>query len=240
MGIAVVSSYRGGANFEALGLSRTLVAEYFPSMASRISGIGMIGIQRRVLALHARAWSEDFVTLPVGGFYKFRKSGETHAWAAELIHMLQSAVASGILPDLQEVFGGGLQGAAGGDPRPARFRAGTGRQVAIDEVESITELRKRFVTPGMSSGALGPEAHGTLNIAMNRIGAKSDSGEGGEVSSRFKPRGQRRQRQLGDQADRLGALRRHGGISRQLPRDRDQGGARRQARRRRPAARPSR
>jgi glutamate synthase (NADPH/NADH) large chain len=187
MGIAVISSYRGGANFEALGLSRTLVAEYFPSMASRISGIGMTGIQRRVLALHARAWSEDFVALPVGGFYKFRKSGETHAWAAELIHMLQSAVAS----ESYQTFKKYSEGVFKAPPVAIRDLLDfvpTGQQVQIDEVESITELRKRFVTPGMSLGALGPEAHGTLNIAMNRIGAKSDSGEGGEFSSRFKPR----------------------------------------------------
>jgi glutamate synthase (NADPH/NADH) large chain len=79
MGISVVSSYRGGANFEALGLSRTLVAEYFPAMPSRISGIGMTGIQHRILELHARAWNESVVTLPIGGFYKYRKNGETHA-----------------------------------------------------------------------------------------------------------------------------------------------------------------
>ena len=94
MGIAVVSSYRGGGNFEALGLSRTLVAEYFPDMPSRISGIGMTGIQRRLLALHKRAWSEDVQPLPVGGFYRYRRGGESHAWEANLIHMLQSAVAS--------------------------------------------------------------------------------------------------------------------------------------------------
>jgi glutamate synthase (NADPH/NADH) large chain len=94
MGIAVISSYRGGANFEALGLSRTLVAEYFPNMPSRISGIGMPGIQKRISALHARAWNPDAIALPLGGFYKYRKGGETHAWAADAINTLQSAVDS--------------------------------------------------------------------------------------------------------------------------------------------------
>ncbi|MEX2009731.1 MAG: glutamate synthase central domain-containing protein, partial [Dongiaceae bacterium] len=94
MGIAVISSYRGGCNFEALGLSRTLVAEFFPGMPSRISGIGMTGIQRKVLQLHRRAWSEDVVALPVGGFYRYRRGGETHAWEANAIHTLQAAVAS--------------------------------------------------------------------------------------------------------------------------------------------------
>lgn len=186
MGISVISSYRGGANFEALGLSRTLVAEYFPSMPSRISGIGMTGIQHRVLELHARAWNQDVVTLPVGGFYKFRKSGETHAWAPDLIHTLQNAVAS----ESYQAFKRYSEAVAKLPPVAIRdlldFVPGT-NPISTDEVESITELRKRFVTPGMSLGALGPEAHGTLNIAMNRIGAKSDSGEGGEDPSRFRP-----------------------------------------------------
>ncbi|WP_374370019.1 glutamate synthase large subunit [Dongia sp.] len=186
MGISVISSYRGGANFEALGLSRTLVAEYFPSMPSRISGIGMTGIQHRVLELHARAWDQDVVTLPVGGFYKFRKSGETHAWAPDLIHTLQNAVAS----ESYQAFKRYSEAVAKLPPVAIRdlldFVPGT-NPISTDEVESITELRKRFVTPGMSLGALGPEAHGTLNIAMNRIGAKSDSGEGGEDPSRFRP-----------------------------------------------------
>ena len=94
MGISVISSYRGGYNFEAIGLSRALVAEFFPGMQSRISGIGLSGIGRRVLELHARAWDFDVVTLPVGGAYKLRRRGETHAFDGGLIHMLQSAVAS--------------------------------------------------------------------------------------------------------------------------------------------------
>ncbi len=187
MGIAVISSYRGGCNFEAVGLSRTLVADFFPGMQSRISGIGISGVQQKILQMHARAWNEDFVTLPVGGFYRYRRSGETHAWSADEIHTLQAAVSSESyqtykkyseavtkLPpvSLRDLL----------DFKPARS------QVSIDEVESITEIRKRFVTPGMSLGALSPEAHGTLNIAMNRIGAKSDSGEGGEDPERFRPR----------------------------------------------------
>ncbi len=186
MGISVISSYRGGANFEALGLSRTLVAEYFPSMPSRISGIGMTGIQHRIVDLHQRAWNEQVVALPVGGFYKFRKSGETHAWAPELIHTLQSAVAS----ESYQTFKRYSEAVAKLPPVAIRdlldFVPDTA-PISTDDVESITEIRKRFVTPGMSLGALGPEAHGTLNIAMNRIGAKSDSGEGGEDPVRFRP-----------------------------------------------------
>ncbi|MBX6321244.1 MAG: glutamate synthase large subunit, partial [Rhodospirillaceae bacterium] len=186
MGIAVISSYRGGCNFEAVGLSRTLVAEYFPPMPSRISGIGMSGIQQKVLQQHARAWSEDFVALPVGGFYRYRQGGETHAWEAGLIHTLQTAVAT----ESYQAYKRFSEGIAKLPPVAIRdlldFKPRS-PSVSVDEVESITEIRKRFVTPGMSLGALSPEAHGTLNIAMNRIGAKSDSGEGGEDPARFRP-----------------------------------------------------
>jgi glutamate synthase (NADPH/NADH) large chain len=187
MGIAVISSYRGGANFEAVGLSRTLVAEYFPPMPSRISGIGMTGIQHKVLEQHARAWADDVVALPVGGFYRYRRGGETHAWEANLIHTLQAAVTS----ESYQAYKRYSEGVSKLPPVALRdlldFRAGT-TPISIDDVESITEIRKRFVTPGMSLGALSPEAHGTLNIAMNRIGAKSDSGEGGEDPARYRPR----------------------------------------------------
>ena len=193
MGIAVVSSYRGGANFEALGLSRTLVAEYFPNMPSRISGIGMIGIQKRVGALHGRAWNPDAIALPIGGFYRYRKGGETHAWQADAIHTLQSAVAS----ESYQTFKRYSEMIAKAPPVAIRDLLDfvpTGKSISIDEVESITEIRKRFVTPGMSLGALSAEAHNTLTIAMNRIGAKSDSGEGGEDPMHFKPKAERRQR----------------------------------------------
>ncbi|HMA15157.1 MAG TPA: glutamate synthase large subunit, partial [Kiloniellaceae bacterium] len=188
MGIAVISSYRGGCNFEAVGLSRTLVDEYFMAMPSRLSGIGLMGIQEKVLELHDRAWSEDFVALPIGGFYRYRRGGESHAWEAGLIHTLQHAVAT----DSYMTYRKFSEGVHNQPPSTLRdlldFKVDGVTAVPIEEVESITAIRKRFVTPGMSLGALSPEAHGTLNIAMNRIGAKSDSGEGGEDPARFTPR----------------------------------------------------
>ncbi|MGF1595259.1 MAG: glutamate synthase large subunit [Kiloniellaceae bacterium] len=187
MGIAVISSYRGGCNFEAVGLSRTLVDEFFMPMPSRLSGIGLMGIQEKVQALHERAWNEDFVALPVGGFYRYRRGGESHAWEAGLIHTLQHAVAT----DSYTTYRKFSDGVHSQPPSTLRdlldFKVDGVAPVPIEEVESITAIRKRFVTPGMSLGALSPEAHGTLNIAMNRIGAKSDSGEGGEDPKRFTP-----------------------------------------------------
>ena len=187
MGISVISSYRGAYLFEAVGLSRSMVADIFPGMPSRISGIGLTGIAAKIARLHLRAFDEEFVTLPIGGFYKARQGGETHAHSAALIHLLQSAVTS----DSYAAYKRYSEGVWALPPVSLRhlmsFRPG-GAPVPIDEVESITEIRKRFVTPGMSLGALSPEAHETLNIAMNRIGAKSDSGEGGEDPLRFRPK----------------------------------------------------
>ena len=88
MGISVIASYRGGYNFEALGLSRSLVAEFFPPMSSRISGIGLNGIQARLMALHKQAYDANLSYLPVGGFFRFRKSGERHAFDGQIIHAM--------------------------------------------------------------------------------------------------------------------------------------------------------
>jgi glutamate synthase (NADPH) large chain len=186
MGIAVISSYRGGCNFEAIGLSRSLVAEYLPNCISRISGIGLTGIQRRVLSQHARAFDTAVASLPIGGFYKYRKGGERHAWEAGLIHTLQHAVATDSYSTFKRYSEATRSRSAIAIRDLLDFRP-PAKAVPLEEVESITALRKRFITPGMSLGALGPEAHGTLNVAMNRIGAKSDSGEGGEDPARFKP-----------------------------------------------------
>ncbi|MDZ7712391.1 MAG: glutamate synthase large subunit [Rhodovibrio sp.] len=187
MGISVLASYRGAYNFEAVGLSRTLVDEFFPGMPSRISGIGLSGIQKKVQELHERAWSEDFIALPVGGFYKYRRRGERHSWDGQLIHVMQSAVAS----DSYSTFKKFSEGVRNLPPTTLRdlldFNTKNVSPVSVEEVESITAIRKRFNTPGMSLGAMSPEAHKTLNIAMNSIGAKSDSGEGGEDPAHFKP-----------------------------------------------------
>ncbi len=185
MGIAIISSYRGGYNFEAVGLSRSLVAEFFPGLASRISGIGLTGIQKKVLEIHSRAYAEDFVALPMGGFYRYRRGGESHFWDGNLIHQLQTAVET-------DSFGQYLKfsnGVANLPPINLRDLLDFDPKydpVGVDEVESITEIRKMLVAPGISLGALSPEAHETLSIAMNRIGAKSDSGEGGEDPARYK------------------------------------------------------
>ncbi|MFN3613618.1 MAG: glutamate synthase large subunit, partial [Rubrimonas sp.] len=186
MGISVISSYRGGLNFEAVGLSRALVAEYFPGMVSRISGIGLTGLQKKAAGIHAKAFREGVETLPIGGVYKFRRSGETHAWQANLIHVMQKACDTGSHETFRQ-FSEGMRRLPPIHLRDLLDFNSKAKPIPIDEVESITSIRKRFVTPGMSLGALSPEAHKTLNVAMNRIGAKSDSGEGGEDPRHFHP-----------------------------------------------------
>ncbi len=186
MGISVISSYRGGLNFEAVGLSRAMVAEYFPGMTSRISGIGVTGIQAKVEEIHAKAWDNGLDVLPIGGFYKARQSGETHAWEATSMHMMQMACNKASY-ELWKQYSAKMQSNPPIHLRDLMDFKPLGKPVPIEEVESITSIRKRFVTPGMSLGALSPEAHKTLNVAMNRIGAKSDSGEGGEDPAHFVP-----------------------------------------------------
>ena len=186
MGISVLSSYRGGLNFEAVGLGRAMCAEYFPGMLSRISGIGTIGIQAKLEEVHARGWKGSTDILPIGGFYKSRRSGEKHAWEAQTMHMLQAACNKASYAMWQQ-YSKSMQSNPPIHLRDLLAIKELGTAIPIEEVESITSIRKRFVTPGMSLGALSPEAHKTLNVAMNRIGAKSDSGEGGEDPAHFHP-----------------------------------------------------
>ncbi|WP_297778546.1 glutamate synthase large subunit [uncultured Roseovarius sp.] len=186
MGISVISSYRGGLNFEAVGLSRAMCAEYFPGLTSRISGIGVSGIQAKLEEVHGRAYAGGQDILPIGGFYKARKSGETHAWGAQTMHILQTACNKASY-ELWKRYSAAMQANPPIHLRDLMAIKPMGKAIPIEEVESVTAIRKRFVTPGMSLGALSPEAHKTLNVAMNRIGARSDSGEGGEDPAHFTP-----------------------------------------------------
>ncbi|MDF7775334.1 glutamate synthase large subunit [Sphingomonas sp. AOB5] len=186
MGIAVISSYRGGYNFEAVGLSRALVNDFFPGMPAKISGEGYASLQLNAKMRHEAAFDPAVATLPIGGFYRHRHGGETHAYTAPLMHLLQTAVSSDSYSTYLQ-FSRGVR-----DLPPVYLRDllefnFPADGIPVDKVEAITEIRKRFVTPGMSLGALSPEAHETLAIAMNRIGAKAVSGEGGEDSARYTP-----------------------------------------------------
>ncbi|TGX53196.1 glutamate synthase large subunit [Sphingomonas gei] len=186
MGIAVISSYRGGYNFEAVGLSRALVNDLFPGMPAKISGEGYASLHLNAMMRHEAAFDRAVASLPIGGFYRQRHGGETHAYSAQLMHLLQTAVST-------DSYSSYLQFSRGVRDMPPVYLRDLlefnfpNEGLPIDQVEAITEIRKRFVTPGMSLGALSPEAHETLAIAMNRIGAKAVSGEGGEDRLRYTP-----------------------------------------------------
>ena len=190
MGISVISSYRGGLNFEALGLSRALADEFFPGLTSRISGIGLSGLALEAADQHSRAYDGALTALPVGGQYRQRASGERHALEANLIHQLQKACDTGDYKAYLK-YSEAVRARRLNQPIQLRdlleIREEKIQPTPLGEVESVNEIRKRFLTPGMSMGALSPEAHGALNIAMNRIGARSVSGEGGEDPERYKP-----------------------------------------------------
>ncbi|MEL7239968.1 MAG: glutamate synthase central domain-containing protein, partial [Planctomycetota bacterium] len=165
-GVSVISSYRGGCNFEALGLSRALVQEFFPGAPSRISGIGLPGLERKTMALHEAGFSAAAPIAAIGGFYRHRRNGEKHAFEARLIADLQTAVRENDYAAYRRYS------AALADQDPVQLRellrmTPISAPIAADDVESINGIRQRFVTPGMSLGALSQEAHGALNIAMN-------------------------------------------------------------------------
>ena len=190
-GISVISSYRGGYNFEAIGLSRALVSEFFPRLQSRISGIGLNGLRKKVLTQHKFAFDMQNKFLKMGGFYRFRQGGEKQALEGGIIHLLQTAVTENSSV-LFHKYSSMVYEDSVKTPIALRdlldFRKENIKPISVEQVESVTQIRKKFVTPGMSLGALSPEAHETLTIAMNRIGAKSDSGEGGEDPIFARPR----------------------------------------------------
>ena len=184
MGISVLSSYRGGCNFETVGLSRTIVKDYFPGVVSKISGIGLTGIEKKIRSIHKDAFDVQSNILPIGGIYRYRKNGETHQYQGKLIHLLQAAVSS----NSYETYKKYTKGIYNLKPISLRDLIDFKSQEAIDtkKVEPIEEIMKRFGSGSMSHGALSKEAHETLAIGMNRIKGASCSGEGGEDEKRFK------------------------------------------------------
>ncbi|MDD6779380.1 MAG: glutamate synthase large subunit [Bacteroidales bacterium] len=190
MGIATITSYKGAQLFEAIGLSQSLIDAYFGKTVSKIGGVDINDLANEILASHTKAWSDCFDDrLPLSnlGMYAYRKTGELHAWNPETIATLQIATRLGSYKKFKE-----YTAAVDGKTRPIfirdffDFKKGT--PIPIEEVEGVESIMRRFVTGAMSFGAISKEAHEALGIAMNRIGAKSNTGEGGEDAERFKPR----------------------------------------------------
>jgi glutamate synthase (ferredoxin) len=188
MGISAIQSYHGAQVFEAVGLHQEVVDEYFTNTASRIGGIGIDLVAREILMRHEIAFPARQVNghaLPVGGQYQWRSEGEYHMFNPESIHRLQKSVRTGsyttyksyaTLIDDQSKQLATLRGLLDFKPR---------EPIPLDQVESVESIVKRFKTGAMSYGSISKEAHETLAIAMNRIGGKSNTGEGGEDPERF-------------------------------------------------------
>ena len=140
MGISVISSYRGGCNFETVGLSRTIVNNFFPGVLSKISGIGLTGIEKKIRNIHQQAFSKTNNVLPIGGIYRYRKTGETHQYQGRLIHMLQTAVTKGSY----EIYKKYAQGIYDLPPISLRDLVGFKEKnsISLDEVEPVEEILK--------------------------------------------------------------------------------------------------
>jgi glutamate synthase domain-containing protein 2/glutamate synthase domain-containing protein 1/glutamate synthase domain-containing protein 3 len=201
MGISTIKSYCGAQIFEAVGLDQELIDRYFTGTPSRIGGVGIEQLSTEAMERHFRAYPRtDREVLPVGGVLQWRRHGERHVWNPDTVAKLQHAVRS--------AGDGRVAGPVYGDPREiyAEYARMVNDQsvrrsllrglltlrvcaepVPLTEVEPVTEIVKRFTTGAMSLGALGREAHETLAIAMNRLGARSNTGEGGEDPSRYVP-----------------------------------------------------
>ena len=191
MGISTIQSYRGAQIFEAIGLDEDLVHAHFSGTPSRISGIGIEEIAQESLIRHRDALGEASETkdiLPGGGFYNWRRRGEFHQINPVMSNTLQDAVRKNSQEKYDE-FSMLVNNPANCISTPrSLFEFAEGYPISIDEVEPTTEIVKRFVTGAMSFGSISIESHQTLAIAMNRIGGRSNSGEGGEDPQRFEKR----------------------------------------------------
>jgi len=200
MGISVVSSYRGAQVFEAIGLSNKLIGECFTGTPSQIEGISFREIAAESLARHTAAYGgavpveAETTKLEDIGYYRFRRGGEVHAVNPPVIQNFHTFVGikgadkAGKPEDYKKYVDAVLASRPHSLRNLLGFHPISTGPVPLDEVEPIEEIRRRFTTAGMSLGALSPEAHETLAIAMNRIGGKSNSGEGGEDPERFSRR----------------------------------------------------
>ncbi len=192
MGISTLQSYNGAQIFEAVGLNSDVIDRYFTGAPSRIEGIGMGELTEEVLRRHKKAYPGNNVVplmLEHGGHYQWRKDGEAHSVNPEMIARLQYATKSGSYEEYKEyaklindqskqfyTLRGLLE-----------FKTDSGKSIPLEEVEPASEIMKRFASGAMSFGSISREAHETLAIAMNRIGGRSNSGEGGEDPARFTP-----------------------------------------------------
>ncbi len=192
MGISTIQSYRGAQIFEAIGLDGKFVEKYFDKTASRIGGIGLAEVADEVLHHHGRAYADREAgpeILDWGGQYQWRRGGEHHLFNPETVFRLQHATQSG----RYEIFRQYTRLVDEQDERLCtlrglfEFKADPSHAIPIDEVEPVESIVRRFATGAMSYGSISGEAHETLAVAMNRLGGRSNTGEGGEDPDRYLP-----------------------------------------------------
>ena len=179
MGISTASGYRGAQIFEIIGLNQEVVDRAFAGTISRVGGLGFAELERDLLARHAEAYGAPMKRLPDHGLIKYKRDGESHAYAPPIVKAIQQASQSHVPQDFQAFLD------MVKDQPPTAIRdlltfVPAGDPVPLEEVESEADIIQRFVVTAMSLGSLSPEAHSTLSIGMNRLGARSNSGEGGE------------------------------------------------------------
>jgi glutamate synthase (ferredoxin) len=190
MGISAIQSYHGAQVFEAVGLRQDVIDEFFTGTASRVGGVGLDVLTEEVLARHRVAFPDREVNVPVlptGGLYQWRRDGEFHLFNPESIHRLQKAVRTGSYATYKSFAELIDDRAKNLSTLRGLLELKPGEPVPIEEVEPVETIMTRFKTGAMSYGSISKEAHETLAIAMNRIGGKSNTGEGGEDPDRYVP-----------------------------------------------------
>ncbi|MET8176950.1 glutamate synthase large subunit [Streptomyces clavifer] len=191
MGISTVASYRGAQVFEAVGLDEAFVAQYFNGTATKIGGAGLGIVAKEVAARHAKAYpvsgiSASHRALEIGGEYQWRREGEPHLFDPETVFRLQHATRNRRYDIFKKYTGRVNEQSERLMTLRGLFGFQSGREpVPLDEVESVSDIVKRFSTGAMSYGSISQEAHETLAIAMNQLGGKSNTGEGGEDAERL-------------------------------------------------------
>ena len=187
MGISTLRSYRSAQIFEAVGIHNDVIDKYFAGTVSRIGGIGMNEIAEEVLIPHRKAFvTGEQPEMLTEGVYSYRKNGEHHAWNPETVSLLQWSTGTADYKKFKEYTARVNEDTASPGFIRGLLRLKT-NPIPIEEVEPVEQIMKRFVTGAMSYGSISREAHETLAIAMNRIGGRSNTGEGGEDPGRFKP-----------------------------------------------------
>ncbi|MFN5376592.1 MAG: glutamate synthase central domain-containing protein, partial [Chitinophagaceae bacterium] len=191
MGISTLQSYQGAQIFEIIGLNQDVVNKYFTGAVSRIEGLGLDEIAREALAKHSLAFSKKNIPvdrLPTGGIYQWKRKGEFHLFNPQTIHLLQHSTRVGDYNQFKKYSKLVNEQSEKACTLRSMFAFNPLRtSVPLEEVESAESIYKRFATGAMSFGSISWEAHTTLAIAMNRLGAKSNTGEGGEDAIRYQP-----------------------------------------------------